>query len=119
MNESFVRNRLLLHQGQLYQPSKIEAARRDLAALGVFAAVSVHAGTAVGPDGSIPLTFDFQERDKHAVAVTGAFSTDLGGSLRTTWSDRNLWYAPFPMPAAEPSADRVQVRLADPPRSRS
>lgn len=91
MNESFVRNRLLLHQGQLYQPSKIEEARRDLAALGVFAAVSVHAGTVVAPDGSIPLTFDFQERDKHAVAVTGAFSTDLGASLRTSWSDRNLF----------------------------
>ncbi|MGE5271375.1 MAG: autotransporter assembly complex protein TamA, partial [Thiohalocapsa sp.] len=91
VNEDFVRNRLLLHSGQRYQPSKIEEARRDLAAMGVFAAVSVHAGKAVAPDGSIPLTFDFQERDKHAVAVTGAFSTDLGASLRTSWSDRNLF----------------------------
>ena len=91
VNASFVRRRLLLHSGQLYQPSKIDEARRDLASLGVFSGVSVHAGKSIAPDGSIPITYDFQERPKHAVGVTGAFSTDLGASLTTTWSDRNLF----------------------------
>ena len=91
VNESFVRTRLLVHPGELYQPSAIDRAREDLAAVGVFSGVSVHAGAAIAPDGSIPLTFDFEERPKHAVGVTGAFSTDLGGSLTTTWSDRNLF----------------------------
>jgi translocation and assembly module TamA len=36
VNESFVRRRLLVHSGQLYQPSKIDEARQDLASLGVF-----------------------------------------------------------------------------------
>jgi translocation and assembly module TamA len=91
VNESFVRRHLQLQSGQLYQPSEIDKARQDLAALGVFSGVSVQAGTAIAPDGSIPITFDFQERPKHAVDITGAFSTDLGGSLKTTWSDRNLF----------------------------
>ncbi len=91
VDESFVRRHLLVHPGQLYQPSKIDEARQDLAALGVFGGVSVHAGTAIAPDGTIPITYDFQERPKHAVGITGAFSTDLGGSLTTTWSDRNLF----------------------------
>lgn len=91
VNPRFVRRRLLLHSGELYQPSKIDLARRDLASLGVFSSVSVHAGTTIAPDGTIPVIYDFQERPKHAVTVTGAFSTDLGASVTTTWSDRNVF----------------------------
>ncbi|HLI22253.1 MAG TPA: BamA/TamA family outer membrane protein [Stellaceae bacterium] len=91
MNESFVRRRLLVREGQLYQPSKIEAARQDLLTLGVFSGVSVKAGDAIAPDGSLPITFDIQERPLHAVGVTGAYSTDLGAEAKLTWSDRNLF----------------------------
>lgn len=88
---SFIDRRLLLHVGELYQPTKIEAARRDLAALGVFSSVTVKAGHRIAADGRIPVVFTFRERPKHAVAFTGAYSTDLGGSLKTTWTDRNLF----------------------------
>ena len=91
VNEDFVRRRLLDRPGQLYQPSKIDETRQDLASLGVFSSVSVSAGNSIAPDGSIPITYGFQERPSHAVGLTGAFSTDLGGSLTTTWSDRNLF----------------------------
>ncbi len=91
VNETFVRRRLLLHSGDLFQPSKIEAARQDLASVGVFSGVSARAGTEIAPDGTIPITFDFQERPLHAVGANVAYSTDLGGSLKATWSDRNLF----------------------------
>lgn len=91
VNEDFVRRRLRIQPGQLYQPSKIDAARQDLASLGVFSSVSVSAGTSIAPDGSIPLTYSFQERPAHAAGLTGAYSTDLGLSLTTTWSARNLF----------------------------
>lgn len=91
VNEAFVRRRLLLRQGQLYQPSKIDAARQDLLALGVFSGVTVRGGDTIAPDGGLPITFDFQERPGHAVGVTGAYSTDLGASAKVTWSDRNLF----------------------------
>jgi translocation and assembly module TamA len=91
VNEDFVRRRLLVHSGQLYQPSKIDAARQDLASIGVFSGVSVSAGTAIAPDGGVPLTYAFEERPPRSVGVTGAYSTDLGGSLTTTWSHRNLF----------------------------
>jgi translocation and assembly module TamA len=91
VNEDFVRRHLELAEGDLYQPSKIEEARQDLASLGVFSGVSVHAGDKIGADGRIPLTFDAQERPGHAVGITGAYSTDLGASVSTTWSDRNLF----------------------------
>jgi translocation and assembly module TamA len=91
VNEDFVRRRLLLEQGQLYQPSKIDAARQDLLTLGVFSGVTVHADDTIAPDGSLPITFDFQERPIHAIGVTGAYSTDLGATAKVTWSDRNLF----------------------------
>ena len=91
VNESFVRQRLLVHSGQLYQPSKIDEARQDLASLGIFSSVSASAGTQIAADGTIPITYTFQERPQHVVGITGAVSTDLGGSLTATWSDRNLF----------------------------
>jgi translocation and assembly module TamA len=91
MSEGFVRDRLLVHTGQLYRPSKIDEARTDLTSLGVFSGVSVVAADRPDAEGRLPLTFDFQERPLHAVGATAAFSTDLGGSLSLTWSHRNLF----------------------------
>jgi len=90
VHEAFARRSLTIHSGQLYQPSKIEAARRSLLALGVFSGVAVHAADRLDPAGRMPLTFEMQERSKHTVAFSGAYSTDLGLSLSASWSDRNL-----------------------------
>ncbi len=91
VNEAFVRQRLLVRQGELYQPSRIEAARTDLVATGVFTGVQVRAAAAVDPAGQLPLTFDLQERPRHAVGLELGYSTDLGIELTASWSDRNLF----------------------------
>jgi translocation and assembly module TamA len=91
VNEDFVRRRLLVRAGELYQPSKIEAARQDLAGIGVFSGVAVRAADHVDSAGRLPLTFDLQERAKHAIGLSAAYSTDLGGIPKVSWSDRNLF----------------------------
>jgi len=91
VDEAFVRRRLLTKSGDPYRPSDIERARQDLAGIGVFSAVSARPGTAIAADGTIPLIFTVDERAKHLIGVTGAYSTDLGGLFKTTWSDRNLF----------------------------
>jgi translocation and assembly module TamA len=91
MHESYVRRRLLIHQGQLYQPSKIEAARQDLLGIGVFSGVVVRTAPKLDADGELPLTIDVAERKLHAVTFNVAYSTDLGGSVGATWTDRNLF----------------------------
>jgi translocation and assembly module TamA len=90
VHESYVRRRLLLRQGQLFQPSKIEAAREDLSSVGVFSGIKISAAKKLDPAGEIPLRVDVSERKRHAVTFTIAYSTDLGGSAGVTWSDRNL-----------------------------
>jgi translocation and assembly module TamA len=91
VNESFVRKALILKQGELYRPSRIEAARQALAGLGVFSGVTVEAAHALSPDGTIALTFDVAERDRHTVTLAGTYSTDLGVSLSVGWSHHNLF----------------------------
>jgi len=91
VNESLVRNRLLVHTGERYAPSKIEKARQDLLSLGVFSGISVRAADKVDETGRIPVIFDLKERLRHAVGITAAFSTDLGASAKVTWSHRNLF----------------------------
>ncbi len=87
----FIRRRLLVHTGQEFQPSKIEAARQDLASIGVFASVQARPGASLQPNGELPLDFVFAERPRHVVGITAAYSTDLGGSLGVTWSDRDVF----------------------------
>jgi translocation and assembly module TamA len=91
VNESLVRGRLLVHTGDRYSPSRIEKARQDLLALGVFSGVTVRAADKLDGLGRIPITFDVQERLPHAVGFNAAYSTDLGGSVGATWSHRNLF----------------------------
>ncbi len=90
-NERFVRRRLLITPGELYQPSKIEAARQDLASVGVFSGVKISAAKALDAQGRIPLRVDVTERKLHAVTFDIAYSTDLGGSAGVTWTHRNLF----------------------------
>lgn len=90
MKESVVRKRLLVHTGELYGATKVEAARKDLLALGVFSSVSVRLGTKPDSEGRIPVTFNARERAGHAVSVSGAYSSDLGGSTGVSWTKRNV-----------------------------
>lgn len=91
VHESYVRRRLLLHQGERFDPRKIDKAREDLASAGVFSAVTVDAPDKLDPAGQLPLTVRLVERKRHALGATAAYSTDLGFSAGVTWSHRNLF----------------------------
>jgi translocation and assembly module TamA len=91
VHESLLRRRLQLHQGDPYKASLIEAARRDLLALSVFQQVSVQIGSQADESGGVPITFKVTERLRHAMALSAAYSSDLGGSGGATWTDRNVF----------------------------
>jgi translocation and assembly module TamA len=91
VHESLVRRRLLLHRGDLYKPSAIEAARHDLLGMNVFAQVSVQVGSKADESGDVPITFKLRERLRHSINLAAAYSSDLGGSGGVTWTDRNVF----------------------------
>ncbi|WP_408870608.1 autotransporter assembly complex protein TamA [Asaia sp. HN010] len=98
--EKFLRRRLLIHEGQLYQPSKIEEARQDLAGVGIFSSVGVHDAPPLvalargqgtpGVTQAMPLRFALAEGKRHTVSGQVGYSTDLGGRLGASWTHRNL-----------------------------
>ena len=90
VHERLVRRRLLLHTGEPYSALAVERARKDLLTLGVFASVSVQLADSPDSEGRLPITFQVRERQRHAVSLSGAYSSDLGGSAGVTWSDRNV-----------------------------
>ena len=91
VNEAFVRNRLLIHQGDQFSPPAIEKARQDLASIGVFRSVRAIPATTLDADGELPLTFAVSERKRHVVSFGAAYSTDLGVGVTASWSDRNVF----------------------------
>jgi translocation and assembly module TamA len=90
MKETYVRKRLLVHTGEQYGATKIETARKDLLAMGVFSSVSVRLGKKADDEGRIPVTFQIRERLLHAMSISGAYSSDLGGSTGVTWTNRDF-----------------------------
>jgi translocation and assembly module TamA len=91
VRESYVRRHISVKSGDLYSFRRIDQARQDLLKLGVFATVTVHEATTAAADGRMPVTFEVRERRRHAVTATAAYSSDLGGSVGATWSDRNVF----------------------------
>jgi len=90
VHERLVRRRLLLHTGEPYSALAVERARKDLLTLGVFASVNVRLADSPDGEGRVPVTFQMEERPRHAVSLSGAYSSDLGGSAGVNWSDRNV-----------------------------
>jgi len=90
VHESFVSRGLLVHTGDQYDAASIEKARQALLGLGVFSTVSVKLGK---PDPSlrVPITFSVQEAKRFIVGVSAAYSSDLGGSVGSNWSDHNVF----------------------------
>lgn len=91
VNESYVYRRLLIHYGDPFNPGAIETARQDLAKTGVFSTVRITPAEAVDAQGHLPIHIDVAERPRHATSLGGAYSTDLGGSVSTSWQHRNLF----------------------------
>jgi translocation and assembly module TamA len=92
VKEPFVRRQLTIHVGDAYRASAVEQAREALLNLGVFAAVSVRLpprGQVAGTE--LPITFVLAERKRHAVTLSGEYSSDLGVVAGVGWTDRNVF----------------------------
>lgn len=90
-NPAFVERRLLIHQGEPFDPDAIAKAQNDLTSTGIFSAVNARLADHLDANGELPLTLDFQPRPRRSVAVTALYSTDLGASLGVTWTYRNVF----------------------------
>ena len=91
LREDYVRRRLGLRQGEPYSPTRLESARRDLLAGGVLAWARLSPGTGPDAQGQLPLTLEVAERPPRVLRFAGAWSSDEGGTLSSSWTHRNLF----------------------------
>jgi translocation and assembly module TamA len=91
LREDYVLRRLGLSPGEPYRPTRLEAARRDLLAGGVLAWARLTPGTQPDAQGRLPLTLEVAERPPRVLRFAGAWSSDEGATLSTSWTHRNLF----------------------------
>ncbi len=91
LRESAALRRLGLTPGQPFSPSRLEAARRDLLAGGVLAWARLTPGTEPDAHGRLPLTLEVAERPPRVIRLAGAFSSDEGVTLSSSWAHRNVF----------------------------
>jgi translocation and assembly module TamA len=91
LQESYLRRRLKLTSGAIYDPAALEAARTDLASVPAIASVRLTPGSMVDPDGTLPVDVAVVERKPHVASVTAAYSTDQGANASTSWTHRDLF----------------------------
>ena len=91
LQEDYVQRRLGLEPGELYSPSRLERARRELTDSGVLSSARLIPGTEPDAFGRLPLTLEVTERPPRVLRFAGAYSSDEGGSVSASWTHRNLF----------------------------
>ncbi len=90
LKEDYVHRRLGLEPGEIYSPSRLEQARRELMDSGVLASARLIPGTAPDALDRLPVTLEVSERPPRVLRFAAAFSTDEGGSVSSSWTHRNF-----------------------------
>ncbi|MDB5414057.1 MAG: hypothetical protein JWR10_2392, partial [Rubritepida sp.] len=73
-----------------FSPTRINAARADVSALGAFSSVRVDPGSALDADGRLPVNVTVRERPFRAITASAGYETNYGISLRAAWEHRNV-----------------------------
>ena len=91
VNEAFLRRRLPLHEGDRFSPTALSRARQSLLDLPIVSFVEAVPATSLDAQGTLPITFQLDQRPRHAIDIGADYSTDLGIGLTGGWHDRNLF----------------------------
>lgn len=89
-NIAFLQRHIGPLTGQPYALTTLQTARSALLGLGVFSAVTPVTSPQV-VNGQVPIDFHITEMKRHTVSLSGAYATDTGFSVGTSWKDRNLF----------------------------
>lgn len=92
VSETLILGRLPWRPGDRYAPELLDKARKDIAALGVFDAVSVVLADGRTPpsDGVVPVTVRTAPRLRRFIGASAVYSTADGLGLKGWWGHRNL-----------------------------
>jgi translocation and assembly module TamA len=78
-------------EGEIFDRSKLNDARRQLLGTGLFAVVAFERPNALDADGRLPVTVRVEERKHRSIGLAGRWSTDEGFAVEASWEHRNLF----------------------------
>lgn len=79
-----------LPKGETYSPKQIAEARKRLLKLDAFGVVEIEESEELGPDNSMPLNLNVQDRPPRRFGVGATISTLDGGGVEGFWLHRNI-----------------------------
>jgi len=88
---AWLRRHIKLRPGQLFSDTGIFAARDSLLSTGVFSSVTPVPEQQLSATGDVPILFRVVEQKRHAVTIGGAYATDTGFTISSSWEDRNVF----------------------------
>lgn len=91
VNPEFIERMVPFEEGEQFSPQPLEEYAKHLRDLGAFDGVRVVPGDAVGPDGTIPIIVEVNERKPRFVGAAASWSTTEGALLSAWWGHRNLF----------------------------
>ncbi len=91
LDPAVVRSFIYAEPGDPYSPQALSDIRRSVSRIEALGGVRVREGTALDPDGTLPVFVDVTERSPHIVGVSARYSTVDGPGVRAYWADRNLF----------------------------
>ncbi|WP_082711284.1 autotransporter assembly complex protein TamA [Methylobacterium indicum] len=91
LDPAVVRSFIYAEPGDPYSPQALSDIRRSVSRIEALGGVRVREGTALDPDGTLPVFVDVTERARHIVGVSARYSTVDGPGVRAYWADRNLF----------------------------
>jgi translocation and assembly module TamA len=90
VDEAFVRNRLPFHQGEPFDLSRLEQARRQLVKTNLFSSIRLVPDQTLNARGELPVTVALQESPHRTIGGTVSWSTNEGPGFEALWEHRNL-----------------------------
>lgn len=82
---------IYLEEGEPYSPKRISDTRNSIAQIEAVGGVRIEDAEKLDGAGNLPILVETSERKRHAVALSAQYSNVDGPSVRTSWTDRNLF----------------------------
>ena len=93
IDETFLRNRLSVHENERYRPGLLEESRRDLIDTQLFSTIRIRTPDHLDSTGRFPVTFEATQRPVRSVAAGASYRTDEGPGVSASWEHRNFFGA--------------------------
>ena len=87
----YLQRRVPFEQGDPFKPANVNALRDRLTSLGVFNSVRIKEGTALDPNGELPIDVSLTDRPPRTIGFGASYETQRGFSVNGYWLHRNLF----------------------------